>query len=103
MRELGAHGADDAHGMTWAIQEVGISEGDVGRANLDLPPDVLQDSLLRKDKVTALVDRDDGTMEAVMQAAAAGLHVPNQVPVAVALKMSVLAQHGQQAPAWHRK
>ena len=66
VRKLSVHGADDAHGMTWAIQEVGISEGDVGCADLDLPSDVLQNSLLRKDKVTAPIDRHDGAMEAMM-------------------------------------
>ena len=75
--------------MPGPIQEVWVSERDMGRAGFDLLPDVPEDHIFRYQEKTASVDRDDGTVQAGMQATPAGFHVPHDVLRAVVFKMGI--------------
>src|SRR5881397_2049016 len=101
--KFGVHRADDAERLAGPVQKIGVAERDVGRAGQDLPPDILQDDVLRHDEEAAFVHRHDGTMQAEMQAPAAGLDVANHVLRAGAFKMRVPLQRRQSIPAWNGK
>ena len=53
------HRAQDTRRMPGPIQEVWVSERDMGRAGFDLLPDVPEDHIFRYQEKTASVDRDD--------------------------------------------
>src|SRR5437660_2015432 len=101
--KFGVHRADDAQRVAGSVQKIGVAECDVGRAGPDLPPDILQDDLRRHDEEAAFVHRHDGTMQAEMQASAAGLDVANYVLRAGAFKMRVPLRRSQSRAAWNGK
>src|SRR2546428_1227308 len=101
--KFGVHRADDAQRVAGSVQKIGVAECDVDRAGHDLPPDILQDDLRGHDEEAAFVHRHDGTMQAEMQAPAAGLDVANHVLRAGAFKMRVPLQRRQSIPAWNGK
>ena len=61
--------------MRWAIEEIGVTEGDVLCSGRDLTRDVLQHDVRLHDEEPTAVDRDDRAVAAEMLAAAAGLGV----------------------------
>src|SRR5438309_5309312 len=101
--KFGAHRAHDAQRVAGAIQKIGVAERDVGRAGPDLPPDIFQDNLRRHDDEAAFVHRHDGTVEAVMQASAAGFNVADDTLATVVFEMCVPLQRRESIPAWNDK
>src|SRR2546422_10185968 len=81
--------------MSRSVQKVGVAESNVGRTGPNLPPDIFQDGLCREDEEPALVYRDDGAVEAVVQAPAAGLDISDQVQRAVAFEAGAGMQRGE--------
>src|SRR2546430_15059099 len=80
--------------MSRSVQKVGVAESNVGRTGPNLPPDIFQDGLCREDEEPALVYRDDGAVEAVVQAPAAGLDISDQVQRAVVFEAGGAIQRG---------
>src|SRR2546426_10865087 len=88
--------------MSRSVQKVGVAESNVGRTGPNLPPDIFQDGLCREDEEPALVYRDDGAVEAVVQAPAAGLDISDQVQRAVVFEAGVAIERGQPGAAGGR-
>src|SRR2546426_148479 len=88
--------------MSRSVQKVGVAESNVGRTGPNLPPDIFQDGLCREDEEPALVYRDDGAVEAVVQAPAAGLDISDQVQRAVVFEAGVAIERGQTRAAGGR-
>ena len=61
---------DDAAGVGWPVEEVGVAKRDVLGAPLDLGADVGKDDVDRDDAKLAVVDRHDRAVPAAMLAAA---------------------------------
>src|SRR2546426_6425316 len=89
--------------MSRSVQKVGVAESNVGRTGPSLPPDIFQDGLCREDEEPALVYRDDGAVEAVVQAPAAGLDISDQVQRAVVFEAGVAIERGQPGAAGSRE
>src|SRR5437667_11359641 len=89
--------------MSRSVQKVGVAESKVGRTGPNLPPDIFQDGLCREDEEPALVYRDDGAVEAVVQAPAAGLDISDQVQRAVVFEAGVAIERGQPGAAGSRE
>src|SRR5207247_10067387 len=85
--------------MSRSVQKVGVAESNVGRTGPNLPPDIFQDGLCREDEEPALVYRDDGAVEAVVQAPAAGLDISDQVQRAVVFEEGVAIERGHPGAA----
>src|SRR2546426_3976008 len=88
--------------MSRSVQKVGVAESNVGRTGPNLPPDIFQDGLCREDEEPALVYRDDGAVEAVVQAPAAGLDISDQVQRAVAFEAGGAIERGEPRAAGGR-
>ena len=100
MGKLRMHRAKDAQRMSRPIQEVWVAERDMGRAGLDLLPNVPDHHIFRNQEEAAPVDRHDRAMQAGMQAASAGFHVPHDVLRAVILKMGIPCERVETLTAW---
>ena len=92
--------------MTGAVEEVGITERDVGGAGGHLLADVGQDDVARDDEEASAVHGRDRTVAAAVLAAAAGLDVADQMRGVLAIEVRVLFQGRQrgarrQGPSRH--
>ena len=85
------------------VEEVGIAEGDVPGARLDLLADVGQHDLARHREEPPAVDRRDRAVPAAVQAPAGRLRVGDQIHAAVALDVSIGLDGGQARAARHRE
>jgi hypothetical protein len=68
---------DKFHGMTNAVEKIGIAERNMLRARGHLAANVFHHYIAAHDAKHALVNRNDGTMPAKMLAAAAGFRRSN--------------------------
>ena len=78
VRQAGVERPRHPQGVAGAVQEVGVAEGDVGRAGPGLPNHVLDHHLDRHGEEAAAVEGGDGAVAAAVQAAARGLGVAGQ-------------------------
>src|SRR5215467_663222 len=100
--ELGMQRVYDPDRMSGAVEEVRISEGDVGRARLHLLPDIGQHDLALHNPKPPLIDGNNRAMTAEMLAAAAGLRISDQLLRAVVGELGVASQPGKaRAPRNH--
>src|SRR5829696_1131447 len=102
-RKLARHGGHQLARVPRAVEEVGIAEGDVPRALLNLSPDVLDYDRDGDDAEAAVVDRNDRTVPAAMLAAAARLGIAGNAPLAANLHRRVAREPGKPAAIWHLK
>ena len=98
MREPPVQLLDDAHGMGGAVEEIGITKGDVLRPGRHLLGDVRQDHLRLHHEESPAVDRHDRAVAAKILAAAAGLGVADHARVAIGQRhVRVFLESGQLA------
>jgi len=90
-RKAGVERPRHPEGVARPVQEVGVAEGDVGRAGLGLAGHVLDHRLGRHGEEAAAVDRGDGAMAAEVQAAARGLGVAGRALGAAGVDQSGVA------------
>ena len=64
--------------------------------------DILEDAFLGDQKEATVVDRHNGTMEAVVQAPSARFHIADHALLAVTLEPRVLFKHGEPIAARQR-
>src|SRR5947208_15640806 len=89
--------------MSRSLRKSWVAKSNVARTGPNLPPDIFQDGLCREDEEPALVYRDDGAVEAVVQAPAAGLDISDQVQRAVVFEAGVAIERGQPGAARSRE
>ena len=73
---------DDRDGMADPVEEIRVAEGDVPRAGGDLRPHIGEHDVAGDDTEPPVVDRHHRTVPAAVLAAAAGLGVSRDSPVA---------------------
>ena len=93
--------AGDAHGMSWAIKEIGITKGDVACSLSYLGTNICQHNLRWYSKETTSVDRSDGAMQARMFTAAGGFGIASQPRSAIGLQVGVAFRRGQMLACWN--
>ncbi len=101
--ELARHPGQDRLGVTDAVEEVGIAEGDVPRAGRHLGADVAEHDVNRDDPEAAVVDRHDRTVPAAVLAAAARFRVAGRAPLPGGLQGGIAGQRRQPAAIRHQK
>ena len=99
--ELGVQRARHREGVARAVEKIRIAEGHVRGAGRHLLADVGQHDLGRDDEEAPPVDGRDRAVAAAVLAAAAGLHVADEVRRALAVEVRVLLQRGQRGPRRH--
>ena len=95
-REFAVERLDDGHGVGGAVEEVGITEGDVLGPRFDLTANVFEHHVALHDTEKATINRHNRTMAAEMLAAAARLRVAcDKVSAPRQHNLRILAQRRQ--------
>src|SRR5438067_11026520 len=89
IRKLFMQSTSNAHGMGWAIKEIGITKGDVACSLSYLGTNICQDNLGWYSKETSSINRSDGAMQARMFTAACRLSIACKSRRAIQLQMSI--------------
>src|SRR6266404_5613701 len=90
---------NEFHGVTDAVEEIRIAEGDVLRAGGHLAANVFEHHLAADDSKDALIDRHDGAMAAKMLAAAARFRRTNDAKaISGNDEMRILLHRGHSGP-----
>src|SRR6266571_8269922 len=84
-RELLMHGSNNAHGVCWPIEEIGIAEGDMTCSLCDLGTDICQHNFCWYGEETPMIDWGDGAVQAGMLAAASRFGITCKQRLAIQL------------------
>src|SRR5580704_9248961 len=99
LRKFAMQGFDDGNGVTHGVEKIGVAKGDVLRARADLLTDIRKYNFRFDQAKCAVVDGNNGTVTAMMLAAAAGFGVADGAMLAVGKNEMRVGFQGRQAVA----
>src|SRR5690242_16974015 len=100
IRKFAVHRAGDAQRVSRAVEEIGVTKGDVLRALLNLRANVGQHQFGWDGEETTMIDRSDRAVLAGMLAAARGFRIANNARLAVPFHPGIAVERREYSALW---